>query len=206
MFGKTKSKSPTVQGPLHPVLASAQDSVSGEDFKLTTLTEKELQEKIRENKKKQEDKKRIVRKMEKDQTFSPVQGIAGFFIALGLGWWALKQLELGSEAIDLKQYKIARGVLFVSIYVMVLIIAFRMSFPTGFMCLIFPPAILYFIVIPMESSALKGLIAGFAVVAFMEVQHLGEDSSYAIGKKNYTALAAKGRNLLNAGSDDKYYK
>ena len=205
MFGKSKSKGPQVAGTLHPVLARAQDTSENMEHQLTTLTEKDLQDRIKENRKKLKEKQKSIKRMENDKTFSPVQAIIGLVMAVALGWWALGQLKLGNGVVTEVHYTIGRGILLVSMYVLVVVTAFKMSFPHGFLCILFPPYLLYFIVIPMESAALKGLILGFAIVGYLEYQQLGQQSIAAMAAKQYHAVTAKGRDLLNAGSDKKYY-
>jgi hypothetical protein len=206
MLGKSKSKRPKIEGKLHPVLARAQESITDDGtHKLTTLTEKELQARIKENKKKISEKKRDIKRMENDKTFSPLQGVGGVLMMFALGWWALGQLEADSGVFEFTHYNIARIVLLLSMYILVIVTAFKMSFPQGFMCIMFPPYLLYFVFIPMESSALKGIILGLLIVGYFEYKQLEDDSVYAFAAQKYEWVTARGRDLLNVGTDKKYY-
>ena len=204
MVRKSKSKKNQDAAALHPVLVSARESAENGGGKRATMTEEELQDRINENRKKLKQKQKTIKRMENDSSFSPTQAILGLVISLALGWWALEQLKLSDGLVTATHYSMGRTVLLVSLYSMVVITAFKMSIPHGFLCILFPPYILYFVVIPMESAALKGLVLGFAIVGYLEYRQLGQASVGALAAKQYHAITASGRALLNAGSDGYY--
>ena len=85
MFRSKSTKQPAMQ--METVLSSARRGVS----------ESGTRTRIAKNKKRLKAKNRARNKMEKDKTFSPLQGIAGLALILALAGWSLEQLQVGTH-------------------------------------------------------------------------------------------------------------
>ncbi|MFP6904029.1 MAG: hypothetical protein VCG02_02335 [Verrucomicrobiota bacterium] len=156
------------------------------------------------NKKRLKAKKRARNRMEKDKTFSPLQGIAGLALILALAGWSLEQLQVESGVIGFSEYHRGRIVLLVSAYVLVLISAFQISAIQGLFCTLFPPYMIYFVFVPMESSALKGVVIGLGIFIAVEHKKLEKQSVYTLMDQTMSKLAGDGRNALNKVSGGHY--
>jgi hypothetical protein len=163
-----------------------------------------IQARVAGNKKRLKAKKRARNRMEKDKTFSPLQGIAGLALILVLAGWSLEQLQVESGLIGFSEYHRGRVVLLVSAYVLVLVSAFQISTIQGLFCTLFPPYMIYFICVPMESSALKGVIIGLGIFIAMEHKQLKKQSVYTLMDQTMSKFAGDGRNVLNKVSGGHY--
>ncbi|MFT5124093.1 MAG: hypothetical protein ACI9TH_002787 [Kiritimatiellia bacterium] len=168
------------------------------------ITREDLNARVEANKKRMKAKAKAKKKMEKDKAFSPLQGIAGLAMILALGWWSLDQLKVDSGLISFNEYHTGRIVLLASAYVLVLISAFQASGITGMMCVLFPPYMVYFMFVPMESSALKGMVVGLGIFIFMEHKQLSKQSVYTLADQTMSKFTGGGRNALNNVSGGHY--
>jgi hypothetical protein len=192
MFRSKSTKQPAMQ--VETLLSSARRGVSRTGIRA----------RVAGNKKRLKAKKRARNRMEKDKTFSPLQGIAGLALILALAGWSLEQLQVESGVIGFSEYHRGRIVLLVSAYVLVLISAFQISAIQGLFCALFPPYMIYFVFVPMESSALKGVIIGLGIFIVVEHKKLEKQSVYTLMDQTMSKLAGDGRNALNKVSGGHY--
>jgi hypothetical protein len=192
MFRSKSTKQPAMQ--VETLLSSARRGVSRTGIRA----------RVAGNKKRLKAKKRARNRMEKDKTFSPLQGIAGLALILALAGWSLEQLQVESGVIGFSEYHRGRIVLLVSAYVLVLISAFQISAIQGLFCTLFPPYMIYFVFVPMESSALKGVVIGLGIFIAVEHKKLEKQSVYTLMDQTMSKLAGDGRNALNKVSGGHY--